>query len=67
MCILTFRFTFSHTGFLISVSKWEYSSLSYNIVSSFQINSRMIPTRTKAPDTLSPTVTGSAGPGGQPN
>ena len=57
--------TFSQTGFVISDSNCLYSIESYNMVSSFHINSKTIPTKKNAPDTPSPTARGSAGSGGQ--
>ena len=57
--------TFSQAGFVISDSNCLYSIESYNMVSSFHINSKTIPTKKNAPDTPSPTARGSAGSGGQ--
>lgn len=58
--------TLSQAGFWISDSNLEYSMLSYNIVSNFQINNNNSPSRNIAPEMLSPIVNGSGEPAGHP-
>lgn len=62
----TLLLTLSHAGFWISDSNLEYSMLSYNIVSNFQINNNKSPIRKIAPEILSPIFIGSGEPGGHP-